>query len=109
MAQKDGAAKTALAKEFPLLGAVIGKVVAQADSWQGKKVKKTGICVGLFSKAAKALTFAGVEAEFTEEPKAMIARVGVELIKQIETAIEKDNAMSNLKGKIKEIKKIIEA
>jgi len=38
----------------------------------------------------------------------LIAEAGVKLIKELETATEKDKTMSNLKGKIKEIKKIIE-
>lgn len=97
-----------LAENFALLGAVIGKVVKTADSWGSKKVKKTGSCVGLYAKAAKALLSKDVDAEFTEEPRKLISEAGVKLIKELETATEKDKTMSNLKGKIKEIKKIIE-
>lgn len=43
-----------------------------------------------------------------ESATKMISETGVQLIKEMEAATEKDKAMSNLKGKIKEIKKIIE-
>ena len=104
---KDSEAKKKLAENFALLGAVIGKVVKSSDNWASKKVKKTGLCIGLYAKAAKALLSTEVEAEFTEEPRKLIAETGAKLIKEIEDATEKDKAMSNLKGKIKEIKKII--
>ena len=44
-----------LGENFALMSAVIVKVIQTADSWQSKKVKKTGQCVGLFTKAAKTL------------------------------------------------------
>ena len=40
--------------------------------------------------------------------KSIVEEAGVKLIKELEQATEKDKSMSNLKGKIKEIKKIIE-
>ena len=62
----------------------------------------------MYAKAAKALLTPDAEAKFSEEPKKIIEDVGVKLIKELETATEKDKTMANLKGKIKEIKKIIE-
>ena len=38
-----------------------------------------------------------------------ISKNGAELIKEIEKECEKDKSMSNLKGKVKEIQKIIQA
>ena len=109
VAQKDRAAKELLASNFALLGAVIGKVVQTSDSWASKKVKKTGLCVGLYAKAAKALLLnPDSGAQFAEDPKKTVEEAGLKLIKELETATEKDKSMSNLKGKIKEIKKIIE-
>lgn len=48
-----------------------------------------------------------VVAEYDEDPKKLIEESGVKIIKQIEAAIEKDKTMSNLNGKVKEIKKLI--
>ena len=93
-----------LAKNLELLVAAICKVIQTADSWSSKKVKKTGLAVGLYAKAAKTLSHKDSELNMGKT----ISETGVKLIKQIETAIEKDNTMSNLKGKVKEIKKIIE-
>ena len=91
-----------------MLAGVIAKVVASAETWAQKKVKRTGLCVGLFAKAAKVLLSNDVAIDFDESPKKMISEAGVNLIKEVETATEQDKTMSNLKGKIKEIKKIIE-
>ena len=108
MAQKDKASKEMLAAKLPLLGAVIGKVIQNSDNWASKKVKKTGLCIGLFIKAAKVLLSTNVDADFSEDPRKLITEAGVKLIQELETAIEKDKTMSNLKGKIKEIKRIVE-
>ena len=97
-----------LAGKLSLLGAVIGKVIQNADNWASKKVKKTGLCIGLFTKAAKVLLSSNVDADFSEDPRELITEAGVKLIQELETAIEKDKTMSNLKGKIKEIKRIVE-
>lgn len=91
-----------------MLAGVIGKVVQTSDTWAQKKVKKTGLCVGLFAKAAKVLLSNEVAIDTKESVQKMVTEAGVLLIKEMETATEKDKAMSNLKGKIKEIKKIIE-
>ena len=100
---KSTEAKQMMAKYFSLLSAVICKVVQTSDSWQNKKVKKTGVCVGLYPKAAKMLIAADGD---IENPREMIDTQSAKLIKEIEAACEKDKAMSNLKGKIKEIKNL---
>lgn len=98
-----------LASNFTLLAAVIGKVVQTADSWAAKKVKKTGLCVGLYAKAARVLlSSTNDDDEDQIDAKSIVEEAGVKLIKELEQATEKDKSMSNLKGKIKEIKKIIE-
>ena len=66
------------------------------------------MCVGLYAKAAKALLAPDTDANFEEAPKKIVEEAGVKLIKELETATENDKTMSNLKGKIKEIKKIVE-
>ena len=44
----------------------------------------------------------------TDIRKKIVEKAGAMLIKELETATENDKTMANLKGKIKEIKKIIE-
>jgi hypothetical protein len=57
------------------------------------------MCVNLFTKAAKILV---------KSDQAASAPVqGARLINALEEACEKDKGMSNLKGKIKEIKNIV--
>ena len=96
-----------LAKNLELLSGVICKVVETSDSWQQKKVKKTGNCVGLFTKAAKTLVLPSEGAAVDYDPK-VVAESGAKLIKAIELATESDKTLSNLKGKSNEIKKIIQ-
>ena len=62
----------------------------------------------MYAKAAKALLVPDAEANFEKEPKKIVEKTGAMLIKELETATENDKTMANLKGKIKEIKKIIE-
>ena len=88
VAQKDAKAKAVLSEKFALLGAVICKVIKTADSWVQKKVKKTGMCIGLFAKAAKVLLSSDVEVAGASEPKKLIAEVGVAIMKELETATE---------------------
>jgi len=108
VARTDAAAKKKLADSFELLAGVICKVIESAETWQQKKVKKTGLCVSLFAKAAKALLSAEVGVDVGKDVKKMIAETGAKLVRQIDQAIEKDKTMSNLKGKSKEIKRIME-
>lgn len=61
-------------------------------------MKKTGIAVNLFVKAAKILV--------KGKDKESVVMEGARLIKSLEAAIEKDKTMSNLKGKVKEIQAI---
>lgn len=95
-----------LGQNFALLSAVIVKVIQTADSWQSKKVKKTGQCVGLFVKAAKVLM--QDKSEECEQYKQTIVDQGAKLTKELTNACENDKAMSNLKGKVKEIKALCE-
>jgi len=63
------------------------------------------VCVGLFVKAAKTLISKDVAVDFNRN---VISQAGVKVMKAIETATEADKTMSNLKGKSKEIKKLVE-
>ena len=107
VARTDAEAKTELASKLELLSGVTCKVVEASDSWQQKKVKKTGTCIGLFAKAAKTLLqqSEGAPIDFDRQ---IVTESGLKLIKAIEVATEKDKTMSNLKGKSKEIKKLIQ-
>lgn len=89
-----------LAKQLPLLASVLVKVVQTSESWQKKKTQKTGQCVNLFTKACKQL--------MKSAHKNAIAEPGATLITALEAAVAKDPSMSNLKGKVKEIKHAIE-
>lgn len=88
-----------------LISTVIIKVVENSDSWKNKKVKKTIQVVNLFVKAARILVHPKNEAV----NKDLIRKEGALIIKAIEKECEKDKSMSNLKGKIKEIKNIIDS
>ena len=80
------------------------KVVETSDSWGKKKVNKTGQCLSLFTKSVKVL----VQSQFGAEVNAKVQRQGLLIIKAIEKECEKDKSLCNLKGKIKEIKTIID-
>jgi hypothetical protein len=66
-------------------------------------VKKTVQVVGLFTKAARTLTHS---TSGTDSVNAL-TQSGASIMKAIQNECEKDKAMSNLKGKIKEIQKIV--
>ena len=51
--EKDKKAIKLMAQNLNLLTSVTIKVIQTANTWQNKKVKKTGLCVNLFVKAAK--------------------------------------------------------
>jgi len=87
-----------LANNLPLLTSVLVRVIETAESWQNKKVQKTGQCVNLFTKAAKSLL---------RSNPALLPEQGAKLVKALERACEKDSSMSNLKGKISEIQQIV--
>ena len=82
------------------MSSVLVKCVQTSESWQKKKVQKTGQCVNLFLKAAKILCK-------NDAYKGKIGQEGAKLIKALQEACETDKAMSNLKGKIKEIKVVM--
>lgn len=103
--QNSEESRRALQKNLELISTVIIKVVETSDSWKNKKVKKTIQVVNLFAKAARILVHPKNEAVNKE----LIRKEGALIIKAIEKECEKDKSMSNLKGKIKEIKNIIEA
>ena len=88
-----------------LIAQVIVNTVDTADSWKNKKVTKTSQVVNLFVNAARTIV------KSTDSNNKEIEKVrlqGALIVKAIEKACEKDKSMSNLKGKLKEIKAIIE-
>lgn len=97
-ASKSSAAKQGLEQHLALMTSVVVRVVQTADSWQKKKTSKTGQCVNLFTKAAKALGSGP-----------LVAEQGAKLLKVLEKACEDDKTMANLKGKAKEIRALVGA
>ena len=94
----------ALQSQILLISDVLCTVVKTSDSWQQKKVKKTMQALGVFTKLGKtATTSTHKAASFNKD----FEKAAVQLIKAIEDECKKDASMSNLKGKIKEIKEII--
>ncbi len=91
-----------LIKNLELISNVIAKVIETSDSWKNKKVKKTMQVVGLYTKAAKIIVHKG-----NAQGLNAVQQSGAQLIKAIEKECEKDKTMSNLKGRIKEIKALI--
>ena len=100
--QKNQELLSVLAKDLDLITSVLLTVVQTSDSWQQKKVKKTMVTLNIFTKLAKNITMSS-----KIENKSSVERNGALIIKQIEKECEKDKSMSNLKGKIKEIQKLI--
>lgn len=98
-------ARQALQKNLQLISTVIIKVIQTSDSWKNKKVKKTQAVANLFVKAARTLVNPKNQGPVDKE---LIRREGTLIIKAIEKECEKDKTMSNLKGKIKEIKNIVD-
>jgi hypothetical protein len=76
--------------------------VKSSDSWGKKKASKTGNCVNLFIKTARMLSKSSGDV-------ATISECGAKLIKALTEVTDDDKSMANLKGKIKEIKSIMEA
>jgi hypothetical protein len=101
-AHKNESLAMSLSENTSLITDVLVTVVKTSDSWQQKKVKKTMLALGIFTKLAKATKDAKNAAK-------SIGENGAKLIKAIEHETNRDTAMSNLKGKIKEIKVLIEA
>jgi DNA-binding transcriptional regulator GbsR (MarR family) len=92
-----------MAEHLGLMTSVVCKVIQASDSWQNKKVKKTGLCVNLFVKAAKIIS---KQKTLNSAAKEHVVMEGARVIKALEAAIESDKTMSNLKGKVKEIKTV---
>jgi len=80
----------------PLTSGIV-ESVGSAEGFKKQKVKKTIQIVGLWTKAAK----------FVENKEVRDVQ-GARIIKAIEAICEKDKAFGNLKGKVKEIKKVME-
>ena len=87
-----------LGQNLSIMTSVICRVVESSNSWGKKKTSKTAQCVNLFIKAARIL----------KEP-AVVSENGAKLVKVLESACETDKAMANLKGKVKEIKSLVQA
>ena len=94
-----------LTANIELISQVITRSVETSDSWKNKKVTKTSQVVNLFVKAAR-IIIKSTDASSKEKEK--VRTQGALIVRAIEKACEKDKSMSNLKGKIKEIKAIIE-
>jgi ATP-dependent Lon protease len=100
-AQKNKELLKVLGSNLDLITSVLITVLQKSDSWQQKKVKKTMLTLNIFTKLAKTLVL-------SKQETSRIAKNGNAIIKEIEAQCEKDKSMSNLKGKIKEIQKIME-
>jgi len=95
----------ALAAQLDLIGQVMVIIVKSADSWGQKKVKKTMLALGVFTRLIKTLSMSKSKDKYQTK----IEQNASVLVKAIEAACEKDKSMSNLKGKVKEIQKIMKA
>lgn len=90
-----------------LISSVVVRVIETSNSWKNKKVKKTLQVVNIYAKAAKILVAnqAKLSGSFNFD---QLRTQGTLIIKAIEKECEKDKTMSNLKGKVKEIKSIVD-
>jgi hypothetical protein len=82
--EKDKKAIKLMAQNLNLLTSVTIKVIQTANTWQNKKVKKTGLCVNLFVKAAK-LILKDKSANNEE-----VIKEGARLVTALQVAIEAD-------------------
>lgn len=103
--QKNNKLLVGLAEQLDLITSVIISMLKSADSWQQKKVKKTMLCLNIFTKLAKTIIS---DDKLKKKSTKAIQQNGALLIKSIEEECEKDKSMSNLKGKIKEIQALME-
>ena len=90
-----------MVSNLDLITQVVVRTIETADSWKNKKVSKTSQVVNLYLKAARIIVKS--EPEHTEA----VRTHGAKVLKAIDKECERDKAMSNLKGKAKEIKAII--
>ena len=96
-----------MSENLQLMTSAIIRVVQTSSTWKDKKVKKTGLCVNLFAKAAKVLLrHAASDSSINRE---VIITEGARLVQTLSTACDEDKAMSNLKGKSKEIQAVCKA
>ena len=89
-------------KNLQLLTSILIKVVDSVNTWGNKKVQKTGQCINLFTKSAKILLKSKESNDVT-----LISEQGARLVNALQAACEKDKTMSNLKGKAKEISRLV--
>ena len=82
--EKDKKAIKLMTQNLNLLTSVTIKVIQTANTWQNKKVKKTGLCVNLFVKAAK-LILKDKSANYEE-----VIKEGARLVTALQVAIEAD-------------------
>ena len=82
--EKDKKAIKLMAQNLNLLTSVTIKVIQTANTWQNKKVKKTGLWVNLFVKAAK-LILKDKSANNEE-----VIKEGARLVTALQVAIEAD-------------------
>ena len=80
--EKDKKAIKLMAQNLNLLTSVTIKVIQTANTWQNKKVKKTGLCVNKFVKAAK-LILKDKSANNEE-----VIKEGARLVTALQVAIE---------------------
>jgi hypothetical protein len=103
--RQHASSRKLLVSHIELISQVIVSTVDTADSWKNKKVTKTSQVVNLFVNAARTIVKSG---DSSSKDKDKVRIQGALIVKAIEKACEKDKSMSNLKGKLKEIKAIIE-
>ncbi len=103
--RQHASSRKLLVTNIELIAQVIVSTVETADSWKNKKVTKTSQVVNLFVNAARTIV---KSTDSTSKDKERVRQQGALIAKAIEKACEKDKSMSNLKGKLKEIKVIIE-
>ena len=93
-----------LGQNTDLISGVLIQIVHQSQTFGQKKVKKTMLALNIYTKLGKALKSGQ---NMTKYHKDYIQN-GLKISKAIEKECEVDKAMSNLKGKVKEIKAIVE-
>ena len=90
-----------------MITSVLITVLQTSDTWQQKKVKKTMLTLNIFTKLTKNIVMSKEVKK--DKFRDSIAKNGTKLFAEIEKECEKDKSMSNLKGKVKEIQKILDA
>lgn len=78
--EKDAAARALIAENISLMTNVICKVVQTSETWQNKKVKKTGLCVNLFVKAARVCI---KDKSIEGDAKEQVIQEGAKLVREL--------------------------